>query len=82
MGERERDPLGVTIGTREIYDAVVGLRDDVRSLTHEHAMTRRELADHEARLRAIERYKYAVPLTGVTAVGGAVAALIAAFGKG
>jgi hypothetical protein len=76
----ERDPLGVHIGSREIYDEIIGMRDDVRSLTQHQAETVSRLADHETRLRSIERWKYTLPITSVTALGGAVAALITSFG--
>lgn len=67
-----RDVLGVvTIGAREIYDQLVGLREDVRSLTQSHSDVAAALDDHEERLRSVERWKYAVP---TAAIGGLVAA--------
>lgn len=76
------DPLGVTIGAREIYDQVVGLRDDVRSLNQTNEDVKETLDDHEERLRAIERWKYAVPAGLATGVGGAVVAFLKSTGKG
>jgi hypothetical protein len=76
------DPLGVTIGAREIYDQVVGLRDDVRSLTQTNAQVEEKIDDHEERIRAIERWKYAVPAGLATGVGGAVVAFMKTTGKG
>lgn len=75
------DPLGVTIGAREIYDQVVGLRDDVRSLTQNNAHVNEQIDDHEERLRAIERWKYAVPAGLLTGVGSAVVAFMKTTGK-
>ncbi|MEU5149745.1 hypothetical protein AB0G42_21510 [Streptomyces yangpuensis] len=75
------DPLGVTIGAREIYDQVVGLRDDVRSLTQTNAQLDEQIDDHEQRLRAIERWKYAVPAGLLTGVSGAVVAFLKTTGK-
>ncbi|AZQ70287.1 hypothetical protein EKH77_02810 [Streptomyces luteoverticillatus] len=77
----ERDSLGVSISAREIYDQIVGLRDDVRGLTQTQTTTAAELADHENRLRAIERWRYAAPLAGVSALGAIVAEAIRVTGK-
>ncbi|MEU7181691.1 MULTISPECIES: hypothetical protein [Streptomyces] len=57
----DRDPLGLTIGAREIYDEVVGLREDVRSVVQNSENVRGTLTNHEGRLRALERWKYALP---------------------
>jgi hypothetical protein len=64
----EQDPLGVTISAREIYDQIVGLRDDVRSLVQSNAEVGKVLDDHESRLRSVERWKYAVPTATVGAI--------------
>ncbi|MFE4020125.1 hypothetical protein ACFXPZ_22400 [Streptomyces sp. NPDC059101] len=72
----DRDPLGVTIGAREIYDEVVGLREDVRSVVQNSESVRGTLTDHEDRLRALERWKYALPLALLTALGTAAAELL------
>jgi hypothetical protein len=69
------DPLGVTIGAREIYDAVLGVREDVRSLKQDNASVNETLDDHESRIRSIERWKYGVPvatLSGLIATGAAL----------
>jgi len=71
----ENDPFGVNIGAREIYDQLVGLRDDVRSLIQDREDTARTLNDHEDRLRAIERWKYGVPLATLAALCSAVVGL-------
>jgi len=71
----ENDPFGVHIGAREIYDQLVGLRDDVRSLIQDGEDTARTLNDHEDRLRAIERWKYGVPLATLVALCSAVVGL-------
>jgi hypothetical protein len=64
----EQDPLGVNISAREIYDQIVGLRDDVRSLVQSNAAVQTALDDHETRLRSVERWKYAVPTATVGAI--------------
>lgn len=69
----ESEGLGVVISPREIYDEIVGMREDVRSLTQSSRSTNETLDDHENRLRSIERWKYALPLSALAAVGSAAA---------
>jgi hypothetical protein len=77
----ERDPLGgVTIGAREIYDELVGMRGDVRDLTHASEMVSRKLEDHEERLRTLERWKYALPTAAVSGLLAAGVTLARAAG--
>jgi hypothetical protein len=64
----DQDPLGVNISAREIYDQIVGLRDDVRSLVQSNAAVQTALDDHETRIRSVERWKYAVPTATVGAI--------------
>ena len=45
---------GVTIGAREIYEAVVRLTTTVERLTAQHDDVQRDLMDHEVRLRALD----------------------------
>jgi hypothetical protein len=76
----EQDPLGVTISAREIYDQIVGLRDDVRSLVQSNAEVGKVLDDHETRLRNVERWKYAVPTATVGAIVSAGITIAKALG--
>lgn len=76
----EADPLGVTIGAREIYDQVVGLRDDVRSLVQSSEHVDETLEDHEQRIRSIERWKYSVPAAALSAIAGAVVTIVKTTG--
>lgn len=76
----ERDPLGVTIGAREIYDQVVGLRDDVRSLVQKDEAVQETLDDHEKRIRANERWRYSVPVAALGAVVSAGITIAKAIG--
>lgn len=41
----------------------------------------RQLADHEERLRNIERWRYALPVSAVAAVASAIAAVVTALGR-
>lgn len=78
----ERDSVGgVTIGAREIYDAVVSLRDDVRSMGQTHETAGKTLDDHEERIRGIERWRYAVPASVLLAAGSVVTTFLKATGK-
>lgn len=74
--------LGVTITSREIYDEIVGMREDVRSLTQHHESVTGKLADHEDRLRTLERWKYALPTAAVTGLVAAGVTIAKAAGVG
>lgn len=63
------------ITNREVYDAVMSLRSDVQSLTQSRNDAGETLDDHETRIRAIERWKYGVPLATLIAVGSTIAAI-------
>jgi hypothetical protein len=76
----EQDPLGVTISAREIYDQIVGLRDDVRSLVQSNHEVGKQLDDHEDRLRSVERWKYTVPVAAITALTSAGITIAKAIG--
>ncbi|NYI06077.1 hypothetical protein [Allostreptomyces psammosilenae] len=70
----------MTISARDIYDQVIGLRDDVRSLVQSNVEVDSALADHEDRLRAIERWKYSIPAAVVTSLVTAVVTFIRGTG--
>ncbi|MFF4952275.1 hypothetical protein [Streptomyces chattanoogensis] len=74
------DLSGVTISAREIYDQIVGLRDDVRSLTQSNTDVAKTLEDHEERIRGVERWKYSVPVGVIAGVGGALVTMAKASG--
>ncbi|MCX4663360.1 hypothetical protein [Streptomyces uncialis] len=77
---REDEPLGViSIGAREIYYEVVGLRDDVRTLGQQGENVEETLEDHETRIRGLEseRGKFVLPAALITAVATVVAAGLA-----
>jgi hypothetical protein len=58
----EPTPLGPVIITgREIYDAVVRLTGRVDVLIAQQTATQQDVADHEARLRALERARWPLP---------------------
>lgn len=72
------DPLGpITIGAREIYDELktVGVKVDHVSSQLDGVVA--DVADHETRLRAIERNRWPLPaLAAVVAVASLVLTLI------
>lgn len=71
--DREPDALGaVTISAREIYDEIIGVREDVRGLRQSRDAVTEAQEDHEERIRALESWRYALPVTAL----GTVAALI------
>ena len=68
---------GVTITFREVYDQIVQMRGDVRSLTENSSDVAGMLTDHESRLRSIERWRWGIPsLATIAAVGATVAAFV------
>ncbi|MEV3856073.1 hypothetical protein AB0J38_17330 [Streptomyces sp. NPDC050095] len=68
--DRDRDQLGpVTVSAREIYDVVIGVRDDVRSLRQSRDVVDETQGDHEERIRRLERWALALPVTFLGTVG-------------
>jgi len=60
------EPLsGVVITSREIYDAVVRLTGRVDVLIEQQGEARHDIADHESRLRSLERARWPLPALSV-----------------
>jgi hypothetical protein len=55
----------VTIGLREIYDAVIRLGSKVDLITAQMANHDQRATDHEARLRTLERGRWPLPSLAV-----------------
>ena len=71
------EPLGpVYIGPREIYDQLVRLTATVDRLVAQHDDVGKDIADHEARLRALERARWPLPSLAVLV---SIASLVLAF---
>lgn len=70
----------VTVGAREIYDELVAMREDVRTTAQSLATVADTLADHEDRIRSVERWKYSIPTALMTAVVSAVVAITTKLG--
>jgi len=83
--ESERDSGSLRITVKDVFHAVNGVSSDVgeikgalQTLTADHANLKQSAVDHEARLRRLERWAYAIPTTGITALASALIALWAA----
>lgn len=72
-GVTENAPDGVVITNKDIYIKVMELSEKVQA----GASTPARVEDHETRLRAVERWKFAVPPTMIT---GAIALLLQLLG--
>ena len=75
------DPLGpIVITSREVYDAVIRLTGRVDVLISQQSATQTDVADHEARLRSLERARWPVPAVAlVIAVGSLGVSLLQAW---
>lgn len=77
----------MVITVRHVYDAITDVRDQLSSVkegvnmlnSHHEAATESD-RDHELRIRRLEKWTYAIPLTGIVATATAVAAIIRASG--
>ncbi|MFI6516860.1 hypothetical protein ACIBF1_14965 [Spirillospora sp. NPDC050679] len=73
------DNPGVVITSRDIYDKLVELSGKVDGVLAAHEHLRMQMADHEQRLRSLERWRYTLPISLLVAVLSAVAAVISAL---
>lgn len=73
------EPLGpVIIGAREIYDKVIAVAAMVGELRADVANVQRDRADHEARIRALEKNRWPPHAIALVAMLVSVAALVIA----
>ncbi|MEV0396718.1 hypothetical protein [Polymorphospora rubra] len=74
------DPMGpVVITTRDIYDALIRLTETVQRLVSKGDDHAADLADHEARLRALERGRWPLPAATVLISLAALAVAVLPF---
>lgn len=74
------DPFASVVTARDVYDAVRETQSDVRaSLARLRAVEDRQ-SDHERRLRALEMWRYALPVSALASIAAAVAAIMTALG--
>lgn len=70
----------VTITMREVYDAVLTLTGQVNASISRQEDTARDVADHETRLRALERARWPLPsLAALLSLAAVVFAALAYF---
>ncbi|MEU1881898.1 hypothetical protein ABZ470_31750 [Streptosporangium sp. NPDC020072] len=71
------ESTGVVITIKDIYDEVRDAKTELRSLTQEVKESRRTDEDHEGRIRTLERWMYAIPISVLVAI---VSAVITIYG--
>ncbi|KAF4408649.1 hypothetical protein [Streptomyces lycii] len=73
----EDEPPFVRIGAREIYDKLEAVHADVQELKR----TAADIEKHEARLNALERWRYGVGAALVTAITSAAITAARSIGQ-
>jgi hypothetical protein len=63
------DDNGVLVTTRDIYDQLVTLNQEVRTLSQTLIQTVARADDHETRLRTLEQWRYALPASLLLGLG-------------
>jgi hypothetical protein len=58
-----------------MYDQLVRLTDEVQDMSAPMRQAGVQLGDHESRIRRMERWLYALPITALTAIAAIVVAL-------
>lgn len=77
------DPLAVHIGAREIYDELKSVGAKVDRLVDAHESLRAVDADHETRLRAVERARWPLPsLAALISLAALVVGILSLTSKG
>lgn len=70
------EPPGVVITARDIYDKLVELGGKVDGMLAAYEQLRLQVADHEQRLRAAERWRHALPVSVLLAIVSAAASVL------
>lgn len=79
MANGDHDPaVGFVVTARDIWLQLSNLTQEVRDMGAPLKEAGRTLADHEVRLRMLERWRYALPVTLFLAVASILAATAAA----
>ncbi len=71
---------GVRIGLQQIYEVLVQVQADLNRATDTATTLRAAADDHESRLRSLEAWKYALPLSTVVALGTMIMSVLASKG--
>lgn len=74
-----RPILGHTVTAADLYGELRQMSGQLQTSITQQEMTRTQLRDHESRLRALEAWRYALPVSAFSAVAAAVAAIISVF---
>lgn len=68
----------IIIGLKEVYDAVMVLTGTVERVANQQSDTRNDLADHETRIRSLERGRWPLPtIAALAGVGALIVAILA-----
>lgn len=79
-GDRDPGQLdGVVVTARDIWLSLVDLTREVRDMSAPLKEAGFRLADHEQRIRGLERWRYALPVTLFLAVASILAATVTAL---
>ncbi|RKS07579.1 hypothetical protein DFP74_3257 [Nocardiopsis sp. Huas11] len=77
--EDHPNPFSSVVTARDVYDATRETQADVRNALTRLTALEREHAEFRLRLSALERWRYALPVTGISAVLAALGAVLTAF---
>ena len=79
MADDSRRPLGYTVTVADIYGELRQLSGQLSTSITQQEVSRQKLDDHESRIRALEAWRYALPVSAVSAVVAGIAAVASAF---
>lgn len=75
-------PIVIEIGLKEIYDQLVSLNTKVEVMMQRQAEAEQQGADHENRLRTLERARWPLPaLAGLVSLAALVFTALAYFNR-
>jgi hypothetical protein len=76
-------PQYVVIGLKEVYDAVLTLTGTVQGLVAHDSERAKDIADHEVRIRGLERARWPLPtIAAMTGVGALILAIFTFLYRG
>ncbi|GAA1089739.1 hypothetical protein NE857_05660 [Nocardiopsis exhalans] len=75
----EHNPFSSVVTARDVYDATRETQADVRNALTRLTALEREHAEFRHRLTALERWRYALPITGISAALAALGAVLTAL---
>lgn len=79
MVDDSHRPLGYTVTVADIYGELRQLSGQLSTSITQQEVSRQKLDDHESRIRALEAWRYALPVSAVSAVVAGIAAVASAF---